>query len=289
MIRRLLVTASAAIALGAGLPAQADLIIDYATFTGACGTSLTCAGSAGVAPDGALRLTPAAFNNAGAGYSTTPVELGVGATFSTTFQFRMSDAGGIDPADGFTFVVARASTGLGGVGGGLGYQGVANSIAIEFDTYDNGEAGASNHVALDVNGSLSSLVTVSPYGISSCHLGNHLSDGCLSNGKVWSATINYDGTTQKLNVSVQQEGMALLSLITDHIIDIGAVLGAPEAFVGFTAATGSGFQNHDILNWRLATDTSITADPGTVPEPASLALVGLAGIAALWGARRRRA
>ncbi len=288
MTRRTLF-AAAALALAALAPqAQAALVIDYSNFTGACGNTLTCVGSTAV-NGGDLRLTPANFNAAGAGFSTTAISLGAGATFSTSFQFRMDQAGGIDPADGFTFVLSKASSGLGGVGGGLGYQGVGNSVAIEFDTYDNGEVGGSNHVAVDVNGSLNSLATASPYGVNNCHLGNHLAAGCMSNGKIWSAYVNYDGNTKLLNVSVQEAGSTLIQLITDFNIDIASALGNNDAFVGFTAATGSGIENHDILNWQLANDTSITTNPGRLPEPTSLALLSFAGLAALAVGRRRRA
>ncbi|KQY81609.1 MULTISPECIES: L-type lectin-domain containing protein [Roseateles] len=289
MARRSLL-AAAALALAAAAPqAHAALVIDYSSFTGACGSTLTCVGSAADTAAGELRVTPAS-GGAGAGYSTAAIALGAGATFSTTFQFRMSQAAGIDPADGFTFVLAKTNTGLGGSGGGMGYYGVANSVAIEFDTFDNGETGASNHVGLDINGSLASSPVSSPYGVSYCHLfdNSYLNDGCMSNGKVWTAFINYDGTSQKLNVSVQQEGLALLQLITDYSLDIASNLTVNEAYVGFTAATGAGLQNHDILNWRLANDTSIGTDPGRLPEPASLALLTVAGGAALAAGRRRR-
>ncbi|MEO6276955.1 L-type lectin-domain containing protein [Roseateles sp.] len=285
MTRRSLL-ATAALTLAAAAPqAQAALIIDYANFTGTCGSTLSCVGSAAVDAGGDLRVTPSS-GGAGAGYSNTAIALGSGATFSTSFQFRMSDAGGIAPADGFTFVVSQNTTNLGGAGGGLGYFGVGNSVAIEFDTFDNGE-NSSNHVALDTNGSLSSLVQVNPYGVASCTFGNYGAAGCLSNGKIWSAFINYDGTTQLLNVSVQEANSALIQLITNYSVDIASVLGTNNAYVGFTAATGAGVQNHDILNWQLANDTSIVG-PGRLPEPASLALLALAGAAAMGAGRRRR-
>jgi len=284
MTRRTLF-AAAALALAVAAPqAQAALLIDQANFTGACGSSLSCVGASAVTANGDMRLTPAQLNQGGAAFSKAAVSLGAGATFSTSFQFRMSQAGGWNPADGLTFVLAKANEGLGDTGIGLGYAGVKNSVAIEFDTFDNSE-GSSNHVAVDVDGALSNLARVSPYGVTSCTLANYGAAGCMSNGKVWTAFINYDGTAHKLNVSAQEAGSALVQLITDFNIDIADVLGTSQAFVGFTAATGAGYENHDILNWQLANDTSIHSK---VPEPASLALLLLAGGAALGAKRRRR-
>src|SRR5450755_1778073 len=92
---------------------------------------LTSVGSTGavVTGDGTvMRITPAAPGQSGAFYSTAPITLGANDTFSTQFQFRFTNTGGIDPADGITFVLAQNATGLGVGGGGLGYLGVANSV-----------------------------------------------------------------------------------------------------------------------------------------------------------------
>jgi hypothetical protein len=289
MRSRFAILAAGLLSLAGVQQAQAGIVIDYPSFAAACnpGSGLTCVGNTSVAGT-SLRLTPSAPGQAGAGYSTTAITLGAGATFSTTFQFRFTQTGGIDPADGITFVVSKATSGLGAAGGGLGYQGVGNSVAVEFDTYNNGEVGHSNHVAVDVNGVLNNFASANPYGQVDCTTGNNIRQGCMSNGDIWSATINYDGTTQLLDVFLQDGAGAIQHLISGFSIDLGTTLGTTDAFVGFTAGTGAGYENQDILNWRLANDTSLGNPNHGVPEPASLALLALAGGAAL-SARRRRA
>jgi hypothetical protein len=282
LFRRLVFVSTA---MGAfALHSQAATIINYPDFSSTAG--LTLVGSTGTTGN-QLELTPGAGGQSGAAYSTTAVSLGASDTFSTTFQFQFTNTGGIAPADGITFVLAANPTGLGVGGGGMGYQGVGNSVAIEFDTFNNGsdDGGSSNHVAIDEDGHIDDgsasadqdLVNV--YGIGSC--GFAAGAGCMSNGDIWTVTIGYDGTNLSLSIFDPAEGSAY-TVYTAQALNIESFLGTTSAFVGFTAGTGSGFEQHDILDWQLAN----TATLGGVPEPATIGLV-FAGIAGIALAKRR--
>jgi len=264
--------------------ASAGVVVSYPDFCSSAG--LTLAGNAATT-NCVLRLTPSAGGQAGAAYSTTPITLGTNATFSTKFQFRFTQPGGIDPADGITFVLAASPSGLGTGGGGIGYGGVNNSVAIEFDSYNNGfyDGNSDNHIAIDENGHISDGSSSSDqymhyvYGNQSC--GFNTLAGCMSNGHVWTVTAAYDGSHLSLSISDPAEGFTDV-VYTNVALNIAADLGTNTAYVGFTAGTGAGYENQDILNWSFANDTSL----GT-PEPSTLLMLG-SGALALVGVARRK-
>jgi hypothetical protein len=257
-------------------------VISYGDFSSTAG--LTVVGSAGTVntADGTvMRLTPDMGSRSGAFYSTNSLQLGANATFSTTFQFRMTHAGGT-PADGLAFVLAASPSGLGSAGQGMGYQGVNHSFAIEFDTYDNGfyDSYSNNHVAVSANGSFITSTPVFPYGQSYCYTN---SAGCLSNGNLWTVTVGYDGARLSVDLLDTAFGTTF-SALHDYQVDIASILGSNQAYAGFTAATGALSENHDIVKWTFA-DTAVV--PTGVPEPATAWIVGL-GLAAM-AARKRSA
>ena len=178
-------------------------------------------------------------------------------------------------ADGLVFVVQTNSNSVGGAGGGIGYQGIANSLGIEFDTWDNGMGLGDpngNHVAIDINGDLSSpLGTV---GIPSDR---------MNNGQIWYSWVDYDGLTDSLEVRLSTTNVRPASAITSTVIDLTTVLGSPNAYVGFTSGTGIAWGNHDILSWEFRDDFSPV---DRVPDSGgTLAMLGL-GLSALGLSRR---
>jgi hypothetical protein len=226
-----------------------------------------------------MRLTPDQGSRSGAFYSTNSLQLGSNATFSTSFQFRMTHAGGT-PADGLAFVLAASPTGLGSSGQGMGYQGVNHSFAIEFDTYDNGfyDSYSNNHVAVSANGSFITSTPVFPYGQNYC-FGN--AAGCMANGDLWTVTVGYDGANLSVSLLDPASGTTFAAL-QNYQVDIASILGTNQAYAGFTAATGALSENHDIIKWTFA-DTAVV--PSNVPEPGTAWILGL-GVAAI-AARRR--
>jgi len=260
-----------------GRPAAGQTIV-YPDFSSTAGLQLN--GSA-FKNGNKLTLTPATFGQGGSAFSTSTVTLNATSSFSTVFSFEILGRGGLgNGADGLTFTVQTNANNVGGSGGGLGYAGIPNSVAVEFDTFDNGEPGQSNHVGIDLNGDVNSVV-------STAQLTPDFDDG-----NVWWAWVDYDGSTQSLEARWSQSAVRPVGAMLSHTVDLTTILGSPNVFAGFTAGTGSGYGEHNILSWNFVNRFVPGGAPPpstTTPEPATLALVagGLAVLGTL--ARRRKA
>lgn len=215
-----------------------------------------------------LTLAPALAGQSGSAFSLNRILLGSNTSFSTVFSFEILNRGGlpgygINGADGLTFTMQTNANNVGGGGGGIGYAGIDHSVAVEFDTYDNGEIGGSNHVGIDKNGSVNSIV----------------STGLLSpdfdNAATWWAWVDYNGSTQLLDVRWSQtNGRPALSML-HTFMDLPPILTRPDVYVGFTSGTGAGWGEHNILSWNFVNSFQEGGAPlpSTVPEPSTLILL----------------
>jgi len=202
------------------------------------GQSIQLNGNAQLADAGAtLRLTTNGNSQVGSAFITDPFFLSSRTSFSTFIQFRIHGGNG---ADGLAFVIHNdgGSSRIGGAGGGIGYNGIDNSLAIELDTFFNaGSDPDSNHIGINLNGSLLSLSTSTP--------ATDLDGG--SSLYLW---VDYKGGTNELDVFFNTTSTKPGSPVISENIALNQVFG-PQAYVGFTAATGGLNNNHDIEAWTL--------------------------------------
>lgn len=251
-------------------PARATLIINKPNFANVA--DLTLNGAAAQVGN-VLRLTPSLQTQAGSAFSTNQVSLNSNASFSTFFEFQISQPlnGG---ADGLVFVVQTVGNNVGGAGGGIGYAGINNSLGVEFDTFNNGgvDNGNGNHVGIDLNGSIAS-VALAPVATP------------MDTGIPFFAWVDYDGNTDNLEVRLSTANVRPLSPLLTHNVDLVNVLGQTNAFVGFTSGTGLAGNNHDILQWQL--DNTFNPING-VPAPSSLALLAIGALGSAGFVRRRQ-
>jgi hypothetical protein len=189
----------------------------------------------------ALQLTSGQALQSSSSYSVTPVAIDGSTSFKTSFQFRMGGVAGRPNADGFTFVLQNAPTGiqtLGFNGGNMGYGGITNSLAIKFDTFLNlGIDTSDNSIAIVRDGSiLTSVATAAaPFD--------------LDGGQILTAWIDYDGGSDRLDVYLGDSNSKPGTAVLSSTIDLAAILGK-QAYVGFTAATGVEVGQVDLLNWN---------------------------------------
>ncbi|HIP36973.1 MAG TPA: T9SS type B sorting domain-containing protein [Crocinitomix sp.] len=117
---------------------------------------------------GCYALTNNNTNQVGGIHNGTTIDLNNPFDFYFTVNFGCDNNGG----EGMAFVLQTGPWTLGNSGAGIGYEGINNSIAIEFDTRDNqasnenlfGDNGV-DHITIQANGSLDHLSSNNLLGV----------------------------------------------------------------------------------------------------------------------------
>jgi len=132
-----------------------------------------------------------------------------------------------------------APTALGGAGGYLGYAGIARSVAIKFDLFDNlGEGNDSFGVY--TGGALPTTPAISLAG----------SGIDLHGGHAFQAHLAYDGSSLSVTVTDTVTNAVFTRSIP---IDIPGAVGDSSAYAGFTGGSGGLTAVQEIVSWTYST------------------------------------
>ena len=188
-----------------------------------------------------IQLTAAVNTQYGQAWSNLFYDFTKPFSYSFSVYLGASDAG----ADGMAFVMRPAfSSATGTTGPGLGYSGTTPSLAVEFDTYQNGAPEndpAQDHIALHSKG-----VSASSGLVGTDHLLPNIEDGAWHDVLVsWNPSTN--------NFTLRFDGTEIIN-ITRNILQLD-LNNSKFVIIGFTASTG-GLNNVQSVCSKTITGTS---------------------------------
>jgi autotransporter-associated beta strand protein len=195
-----------------------------------------------------VTLTTGVNNQTRSIFSNAPVSIGSG--FTATFDYTASGA-----ADGITFTIQNNSpTALGAGGGGLGYMGMPNSAALEFNIYTGANPAQPIGTNFATGGVTGTYISSSPVN--------------LASGLPTTVTVTYDPLTQTLMES-------LVSGVNNYSntffgVNLPAALGGTVGYFGFTGATGGAASTQTVGNFTFTSTAALhLANNVTLPAGAT--------------------
>lgn len=178
-------------------------------------------------------------------WETTPIDLSNSFDFSFTVFPGCIDAG----ADGMVFTLQPNSiTQMGNGGGGIGYQGIPNSLGVELDTYQNGWDPVSDHVAIIRNGDVDHTGPNNLAGpVNALSSGGDIEDCNNHNLRVvWNATVNSLSVYFDGNLRLTYNGNIVSSIFN----------GNPSVYWGFVSSTGGSMNEQRVCTSSFADFTA---------------------------------
>ena len=263
--------------------------------------NLTLLGDAFTNPDGRLHLTKDTLDGSiggsvGRALYHEPVHLWDNSKgklkvtdFTSNFSFVIKALDINNAGDGLAFFISPFNSSIpdpnNTLGGYLGLfsneaaiNGTQNQIvAVEIDTFKNvWDPTSFAHVGIDINSIVSKVNVTLPRSIN------------ITNGSTTNVWVSYNSTSKNLSVLLTSDTKPAYSwnASLSYIVDLTIL---PEwVSVGFSAATGSSIELHQILYWSF-NSTLEAGDVSTQPNNTGL-IIGLAvssgvvscGIGLLW-------
>ena len=206
-------------------------------------------------------LTTADDNKSGSIWNINKIDLTQPFDFKFNVNLGCID---VDGADGIVFVLQPISTSIGGLGGGIGYEGVTPSIGVIIDTwqnFNNSDPGF-DHISIHKNGSLDHQSPNNLAGPVTALPGSDNIEDC----KWHTLRITWNPVTKVLRADM--DGVERVKTTIDMISSV--FNGDPKVFWGFTAATG-GANNHQRICTSLNPGFSMPPNQKTCyPTPVQL-------------------
>lgn len=226
----------------------------YANFTWS--GNLQTNGNAAIV-DNQLQLTAAAPNQRGSAFYTSPINVDSETSFQAQFTAQFTGGQGSAGGEGLAFLIQNSAGGaagqdFGNFAGGLGYNGQTNTIGIELDTFQNPYESYADEVTITVNGNMVAPVRTiqSPYD--------------LNDGRLYYAWVDYNGQSNNLSVYLSDQNTKPDFALMTVNLALDAIVG-DQAYLGFSAATGSAFNRSLIQSWVVTLDTP-AENPPTIPS-----------------------
>lgn len=223
----------------------------YTTFDSASGLNLN--GSASLV-GGQLELTSTATRQAGTAFYESPISVSATTSFQSQFAFTIGGGQGSAGADGMTFLLQNSGQGadaLGRAGGYLGYDTIGNSVAVEFDNYNNGGDIQANTIAVVLNGDTRNAIAevAAPFD--------------LNNGTTYHAWVDYNGNSNNLAVFISTTSEKPNFAVLKTNIALEQIVGN-SAYAGFSAGNFDLANFHRVSSWNFSLDAP-PADPPLNP------------------------
>ncbi|MFC4262524.1 PKD domain-containing protein [Ferruginibacter yonginensis] len=175
------------------------------------------------------QLTAAQNTQNGSVWNTNSIDLTQSFTYNFDVFFGCSDG-----ADGLAFVMQKTGTNVLGIGGGaMGVGGIATSVAVTFDTYQNSSPDNDplyDHIAIQLNGDVNhgTANTITP--LTPISFTNNDVEDCAYHR----VRVLWDAPSTTLKVFV--DGVQRISVVRDFVNTVFG--GTNLVYWGFTGATG---------------------------------------------------
>lgn len=207
------------------------------------------------------------------GYMFYEEKVNLAAGFESEFSFLLS--GGIQNAikrsiipngilkdsslagaDGLAFIIAgEMPTEFTGDGGGIGYYGFNNAIAIEIDLWGNDELNDpnGNHLAIQIPDS-KGVLTSRHTSRTTVYMNEDILTILADSTQDYTCRVVYRDNNLKIYLNQSDKPSELLVELTDFPLGEYIVLDkGSNGYVGLTSATGQSAEYHDITHWDLCT------------------------------------